>query len=232
MKKIKIATYQELFSIPVRDNGEPLVDVRSFDPEILAEYTETERKTMIYYTGGKIFVRKTVAEKLAKINKILKKKYKFYLKIVSGYRHPEVQRKYFEKKYKELQRLYPYLKEEELKKLTHNFVAVPEVAGHPTGGAIDVTVVNEKGKELDMGTKIGDFSNEEKIKTFAKGISKKQLKNRLFLHDLLIKEKFAPFYGEWWHFSYGDREWAYFYNKKKTLYSPIDFKIKKSSRKR
>lgn len=185
---------------------------------------------MIYYTGEKIFVRKTVAEKLAKVNKILKKEYKFCLKVVSGYRHPEIQRKYFEKKYQELQKLYPYLKDEELKNLTHNFIAVPEVAGHPTGGAVDVTIVDKNGKELDMGTKIGDFSNLEKIKTFAKGISKKQIKNRLLLHDILVNEGFAPFYGEWWHFSYGDREWAYFYGKERSLYSPLKFKIKKPSR--
>jgi D-alanyl-D-alanine dipeptidase len=32
---------------------------------------------------------------------------------------------------------------------------------------------------------------------------------------------FAPFDGEWWHFSYGDREWAYFYKKKNALYGQI-----------
>jgi D-alanyl-D-alanine dipeptidase len=112
---------------------------------------------------------------------------------------------------------------------THNFVAVPSVAGHPTGGAVDATIVDAQGKELDMGTKIGDFSDPEKIKTFSKKISKKQLKNRLLLHEVMVKEGFAPFYGEWWHFSYGDREWACFYGKKRSIYSPIEFKIKKPS---
>jgi len=42
---------------------------------------------------------------------------------------------------------------------------------------------------------------------------------RLLLHDLMIEAGFAPYYGEWWHFSYGDAEWAAFYEKSKTLYS-------------
>lgn len=126
--------------------------------------------------------------------------------------------------------MYPSLSNEELDSLTHNFIAAPSVAGHPTGGAVDVTIVDSFGNELDMGTKIADFKNPEKIKTFAKGLSKEQKKNRLLLHNILVREGFAPFYGEWWHFSYGDREWACFYKKKKTLYSPIKFKIKKLSK--
>jgi len=225
-RKIKILTYQELISIPVGENNEPLVDVRTYDSSITTQYTKQEKIEMFPFTGNTIFVRDSVAKKLAKANKNLSKYGNFKLKVVSGYRHPKVQRKYFEKKYNQLKVLYPHLDDEELKNLTHNFIAVPEVAGHPTGGAVDVTIVDENGKELDMGTKIGDFSDPEKIKTFAKGISKEQLKNRLFLHDIMVNEGFAPFYGEWWHFSYGDREWAYFYGKKQSLYSPIEFKAK------
>jgi D-alanyl-D-alanine dipeptidase len=34
---------------------------------------------------------------------------------------------------------------------------------------------------------------------------------------------FAPFDGEWWHFSYGDKEWAAYYNKPNAVYEQIDF---------
>lgn len=27
---------------------------------------------------------------------------------------------------------------------------------------------------------------------------------------------------EWWHFSYGDQLWAWFYNEEHSLYSPVD----------
>lgn len=35
-----------------------------------------------------------------------------------------------------------------------------------------------------------------------------QKENRFLLQDLMLLVGFAPYYGEWWHFSYGDREWA------------------------
>jgi D-alanyl-D-alanine dipeptidase len=225
-QKRKIITYRELAAISTEENNEPLVNVKHYDPNIIAQY---QNNNMFPYTGKQIFVRDTVARKLARINKALIKYGKFRLKVVYGYRHPNVQKRYFEKKRNQLRRQYPFLTEEELNNLTHNFVAVPSVAGHPTGGAVDATIVDAQGKELDMGTKIGDFSDPEKIKTFSKKISKKQLKNRLLLHEVMVKEGFAPFYGEWWHFSYGDREWACFYGKKRSIYSPIEFKIKKPS---
>lgn len=219
----KIITYQKLIAIPDGENKESLVDVRCYDPTIIAQY---EKNDMFPYTGERIFVQDTVARKLATANKTLGKHGKFRLKVVYGYRHPNVQKKYFEQKRTELQALHPSLTDEELDGLTHNFIAVPSVAGHPTGGAIDVTIVDAVGNELDMGTKIADFKNPEKIKTFAKGTTNEQKKNRLLLHDILVREGFAPFYGEWWHFSYGDREWACFYGKKKSLYSLIKFKAR------
>ncbi len=222
-QKRKIITYQEVKKILPGENKEPLINVCYYDSDIIAKHKKND---MIPYTGKRIFVRDTVAKKLATINKRLKKHYKLRIKVVYGYRHPNIQKKYFREKRDELQNLNPSLSNEELDTLTHNFVAVPLVAGHPTGGAIDVTLTNKKGKNLDMGTKLFELKNK-KIKTFAKGLSKKQQENRILLHDVLTKENFAPFYGEWWHFSYGDREWACFYERKKSLYSQIKYKIEK-----
>jgi len=101
-------------------------------------------------------------------------------------------------------------------------VASPDVAGHTTGGAIDITI-RYRGRELDMGTKIADFNDPELIKTNSARITSRQADNRKLLHDLLVRQGLAPFYGEWWHFSYGDREWACFYKKKKALYSEVSY---------
>lgn len=75
-----------------------------------------------------------------------------------------------------------------------------------------------------MGTGISDFSDIEKVKTHYYYLTNQQKENRKLLHDLMILENFAPYYGEWWHFSYGDKEWAWFYNKKNALYKKIFFK--------
>jgi D-alanyl-D-alanine dipeptidase len=131
---------------------------------------------------------------------------------------------YFNNEKKIIKSRNPEISEEDLIEKTHNCVAVPDVAGHPCGAAIDITIINENGKKLDMGTKIyySDFNSTDKIITYSNKITKKQLENRLKLHDLMICENFAPFYGEWWHFSYGDCEWAAFYGKPNTIYKPIN----------
>ena len=67
------------------------------------------------------------------------------------------------------------------------------------------------------GCKIADFSSNL-IKTYAEGLTNEQIQNRALLRDLLLRQGFAPFEGEWWHFSYGDREWAAYYNKDNAIY--------------
>lgn len=198
---------------------EKLVDVRMYDDTIIAQYDKQE---MVAHTGETIFIRDTLARRLATVNQALKS-YGYRLKVVYGYRHPEVQEQYFRRRYQELKREYPGLESDVLAKYTHNFVAVPEVAGHPTGGAVDLTVIDSNGTEIDMGTVIADYTEPAKIQTYAAEISSAQRENRSLLHDLMVGQGFAPFYGEWWHFSYGDREWAAFYNKKRALYGAIEF---------
>ncbi len=219
IKKGKIIKYQELKKIKAGENKEPLVVLNNLFPKIICSY---QKKDMFKYVNDKILVREGLAIRLQRANQELRKEWPAArLKVVYGYRHLDVQKKYFLKIKNRLQIERSNWSEKKILAAAHNFVAVPNVAGHIVGGAIDITI-ESKGKELDMGTKIADYRDPEKIKTFSKKITKEQLANRLLLLDLLKKFGFAPFYGEWWHFSYGDKEWALFYNKKKSLYSEIE----------
>jgi D-alanyl-D-alanine dipeptidase/diaminopimelate epimerase len=218
MKNDTILTYDDVKKIKNGNSDEILTDVRSYDDSITAQY---EKFDMIAYTGLEIFVRETVARKLAVVNKQLKTKYGLMLKVVYGYRSLEVQTYYFNKKQDELRPNNGQLSPEKLAALAHNFIAVPEVAGHVTGGAIDVTLVNSDGVAYDMGTRIADFTDEDRIKTFGSGITVSQRRFRQILLDEMMSVGFAPFLGEWWHFSYGDKEWAAYYGRTEALYGPI-----------
>lgn len=213
----RILTYGDLAKARVGASVELLIDARHYSPSIIAHYAKPD---MLPYTDETILVRDSAARKLAAINEALQRK-NLRLKIVYGYRHPEVQERYFYRQRSILQRDNAELDNDSLDRLTHNFVAVPDVAGHPTGGAVDLTMIDTEGRELDMGTAIADFNEIEKIKTFTSEISKEQANRRILLHDAMVAQGLAPFYGEWWHFSYGDREWASFYNKKEALFGPI-----------
>lgn len=213
----RIITYQELTTITSANIQEQLIDVRTYAPTIIARYAKQD---MLPYTGETIVVRTTVAQKLAEVNRSLAPK-NMRLKIVYGYRHPDVQQAYFYRQRAVLQQTKPHLSDTELDAVTHMFVAVPTVAGHPTGGAVDLTLVDASGKEVDMGTDIADFT-DPRIPTFSPGLSTRQRSNRRILCDAMAAQDFAPFYGEWWHFSYGDREWAVLYNQTEALYGPIN----------
>ena len=213
-----ILTYDEMASAEQGASQEPLVDVRKYDPSIVSEH---EQSDMQVYTGESILVRDTLARKLAAVNKQLKAGDNLRLRVVYGFRHPKVQEKYFRERKAALQRENPEMSEYNLIRLAHDFIAVPDVAGHPMGAAVDLTIVDRDNNPVDMGNKISDYSNPDIIKTFAK-VTPEQASYRKVLHDAMIAQGFAPFYGEWWHFSYGDREWAAFYGKKAAIYGTIN----------
>jgi len=38
----------------------------------------------------------------------------------------------------------------------------------------------------------------------------------------MVEAGFAPFTGEWWHFSYGDREWAAIWGRDAAIYEQLE----------
>jgi len=223
MKKVKIASYADRLAQKIIESNEPMVNITErFKGKVVCVHNNPE---MSKYTGDDIWVRETVAQKLERVADSLSKKFPGYkLKVVFGFRHPEVQEFYFKRRIEILRPNNLHLSEPELEELADTMSANPKAAGHPTGGAIDATIVGPNGEELDMGTGISDFRDPEKVKTFCEYLNPEQKGNRQMLHDVLVEQEFAPYYGEWWHFSYGDREWAFFYDKLNAVYGQIDFR--------
>ena len=213
--------YKDLLTINDYDkdtNKEEFVLIPLSDDFVFGKYVKG--MDMMEY-GEQIPVRKTVYRKLINISKKLKQiNRKYSLMVVYGYREMKKQEQYF----------YRILEEEkdrfdneiELYEYIHEKVAVPSVSGHPTGGAVDIAIYNEEtDRILDFGTEILDFSTN-KCYYNNESISIEALKNRKLLRNLMLEEGFAPYDGEWWHFSFGDREWAFYYKKDKALFNQIN----------
>lgn len=95
---------------------------------------------------------------------------------------------------------------------------------HVTGGAVDVEVYDSKSKtSVDMGGKMCELG----IKSHCLNdkLNKTQLQNQETLIEAMLDAGFAPLATEWWHFSYGDHNWARFYEKEHTLYGNADTTI-------
>ena len=82
---------------------------------------------------------------------------------------------------------------------------------HSYGMALDVTILDPQGVELDMGTGFDDMTElshpalEEQF--LASGqLGQAQLANRRLLRDAMLDAGFLGISTEWWHFDCGDRE--------------------------
>ena len=212
--------YKDLIGVNKIDeimNEDKFVKLPKRGKKVLGKYmTDLNDKDF----SNDIMLRETVYRKLLKVNEKLKEiNNNYQLIVVYGYRALNKKKKYFEieidkakDKFDNQLDLYEYV---------HEKIAVPTVAGHPAGGAVDIVIYdNSKKKIIDFGCDVHDFSTN-KCYTFYEKISELAKENRMLLRKLMCEEGFAPYDGEWWHFSYGDKEWAFYYKKEKYLYDQV-----------
>jgi D-alanyl-D-alanine dipeptidase len=81
-----------------------------------------------------------------------------------------------------------------------NYVANPKKGSiHNRGGAVDISLVDFNGIELDMGTKF-DFFGEEASHKY-QNLSDEILANRKILKEIMLQNNFKSFDSEWWHYN-------------------------------
>ena len=85
-------------------------------------------------------------------------------------------------------------------KFPGDYVSNPQTGSipHCRGVAVDLTLIDKDGNELEMGTKFDDFS--DKAHHGSKDISIKAQKNRLILLSIMISSKWDFYHKEWWHY--------------------------------
>ncbi len=84
---------------------------------------------------------------------------------------------------------------------------------HNYGAAVDVSILDNKGKPLDMGTPYDCFCElaypyfEKRFLKNGK-LTRTQYQNRLLLRSVMQKNHFSGISTEWWHFNYCSRKYA------------------------
>lgn len=80
------------------------------------------------------------------------------------------------------------------------YVANPKKGSiHNKGGAVDITLVDSLGVELDMGTGFDFFGPE--AGHYYNHLAADILANRKFLKDIMLQNNFKSFDSEWWHYN-------------------------------
>ena len=167
-----------------------LVRMEDIDPEIAIElrYATTDN-----FTKQKVYpldicvLQKQTAEKLAKANAELMR-LGYRIKVWDAYRPLAVQRIFWE--------LVPDSK----------FVANPDKGGskHNRGTAVDVTLIDMEGNELEMPSGFDDFSGKgSRNNADMTEITKK---NMQLLTDAMVRNGFTTITSEWWHYNDSDSD--------------------------
>lgn len=217
MDNLKNHTHDHKIHIPIKECGEPLMGYSSDEFVLEPMYFKwgfSEIEKMENRTG--------VVKRLREAKKLLPKGYNF--KIWDGFRTLKVQKILYDDYYERLAREHPDLSHEELCTRVEIFVSPPShnpqfPPPHNTGGAIDLTIVDENGEELAMGTPFDEFTEQSFTNHFKKG---EFHDNRMMFKEIMEKAGFANYFEEWWHYSYGDQEWAKTTGSTKALYGSLE----------
>jgi zinc D-Ala-D-Ala dipeptidase len=86
---------------------------------------------------------------------------------------------------------------------------------HSTGAAIDITLLDDRGMPVDLGSPIDEMSARSKPGYFTgahEPIEQQFDRHRQLLRQIMNSAGFARHPEEWWHFSIGDQLWAWLNN--------------------
>ncbi|MEV7127975.1 M15 family metallopeptidase [Streptomyces sp. NPDC093260] len=188
-------------AIPVRECGERLADVRT-QGDIRVDTRRHDPD------GSFAHLRQGLLDRLLHARAHLPDG--TALLFVEGYRPPGLQRRYFEEYAAELGRSHPDWPPERVLRAASRYVSPPEIAPHSAGAAVDLTLVDERGRELNMGTRLNATPEQSDgaCYTDAANIGAEARANRRLLAGALSAAGLVNYGTEWWHWSWGDRYWA------------------------
>jgi len=160
-----------------------LVNLRDVDPTFIidARYATTDNFVgRRFYPRNELYLERGAAERLKRVQERLQKQ-GLGLKILDAYRPLAVQRKMWE--------IMP----------DSRYVANPARGSrHNRGSAVDVTLVDSRGRELEMPTPFDDFT--ERAHRDCTDLPAAVIRNRETLARAMVAEGFEPLATEWWHF--------------------------------
>jgi len=164
---------------------EPLVDVAEHIPNAIVELRYAREDNFlgraVYPPQARCLLRESVAKRLARVAERLATQ-ELRLKLWDCYRPLSVQKTMWER--------FP----------KPGFVANPATASHHNrGAAVDATLANAEGVELEMPTPFDEFSPRAR-QGATEGISKTAAQNRDKLKAAMEAEGFISNRMEWWHF--------------------------------
>ncbi|WP_369362925.1 M15 family metallopeptidase [Streptomyces sp. CG4] len=213
MDAIVLMSDPKVAAVPVTESGERLVDVR-LGGRLLVDTRKQDPADAFAH------LREGVLERLLTAQTMLPTGIR--LLFVEGYRPPSLQREYFEEYAGRLRAAHPGWSSQEIHSAASRYVSPPNIAPHSAGAAVDLTLADADGNELDLGTRMNADPEESAgaCYTHAPNISEEARANRELLGTVLTAAGLVNYPTEWWHWSFGDRYWALLTGNATALYGP------------
>lgn len=220
-------------NLPINENKEPLEVLSEKDFVLEPAYFNmgfSDTNVMELRSGAIIQLRK--AQENLRKNKGCEK---WTLKIWDGYRPVKVQKRLCDELSADLKKKHPDWNEAQILDGVMDFLALPSTnpsspAPHNTGGTVDLTVVDENGKDVPMGTGFDDFTEKSHTNYFIGTGSKDEMAETLHENRMLLKNSMEsagfvndPSGFEWWHYGHGTQEWAYVRKEAHAIYGSAEF---------
>lgn len=202
-------------AIKVRDNGEPLVDVKKIVPGI--KVWLGRRRNAIEPTA---YLRETVARMLREAQKELPRGYHFALRDAWRPRYEQV--RIYHWFLRTGRKRHPTWSEKKIVQAIGKYVAPWEgtdASGHLTGGAMDIRIMDARGRRIPMRTT--KLSYEENALSVQPKLPAHLRRNRELMATALRSAGLSNYPLEYWHWSYGDYQWAKRTGAKTAIYAPV-----------
>ena len=226
-----IPTYLDdrIKSIPVKENGDPIIDINAQnDPNVkMLPTPEIPFSSPDYNAGFKCssFIRSRVFERLKMLPIYVSSAIgrKITIRVFEALRDIETQRKLYDCMEIEIRKSMPNITQEELNEEVRKIVCHPDdIPPHSTGACADILFFDEENQEfLDMG-KFGNmwgFNNQ--AHSYSSGLTDIQKKNRSIVFKCIEFVGLVNYPHEWWHFSFGDKYFSYYTDNKYSIYGPV-----------
>lgn len=223
--KMPAPRWSEIADIPIRDNGERLVPL-CLVPERILVYPA-------YFIDGvpgampNCLARESVLERLVCAAKKLPTGLR--LVVLDAWRPHSVQQYLFETLRHVLQECLPNIAEQTLQHRVREFVSPPSMnpaspSPHITGGSVDVTLCDDHGRLLPMGSdfdEVTKYSYTHHLETTNVDDCSTRANRRLLFH-VMTEAGFTNLPSEWWHFDYGNQLWAWIRDKSHATHGLIE----------
>lgn len=177
------------------------------------------RKTHPDYDG--VYIRSSVLQRLEEAAKSLDGTYQLVLR--AGHRPMSVQKQLLHEATQNYVHQYPHVTEAEALAYARLYVSDPATTlpPHCCGAAVDVTLYDPAAQTyVDFGSPMNQYTEVSHLHT--SDITPAQAANRHRLLTAMLDAGFASYRTEWWHYSYGDEVWAWFYGKDACLFGVIE----------